>query len=334
MVYESSTKKNRNLFLKHYKFKYQIISAEEKQKLKPNLVCCRGSINSENFETECYYKTKFKNILGLVKEREIFISKGYAYFPETDMIHLVLCILHSQIKEQLEWNIKLLPNVTEDDRIRDLLNTIPIIIPSSTSFQNMNISLDDLEEASRNHYPLCMRHIHNVLKTAHHLKHDCRMQYGIFLKNLQLPYEDAMQLFEQEFTKSMSKSWFDRKYSYYFKHYYGKVGSKLDYKPYSCNFIQSMEPGVEQHHGCPYKHWDKDILINEISNDVLSVRDITDIEDLISEKKYQHACTRYYCATRKIFRDSLIESPNQYFAESLIFEKSLDNLMESICDTM
>lgn len=306
---------------------------EEKEQLKESLICCRSSISIENFETTEYFKTQFENILKLVHEREIFITNGYAYFPKEDIIYLLECKLHFQFKQQLNWNTKMLSNVSKKEQVQTFFKIFSIDVPEST-VSPINITLNDLEDVSKFYYPLCMRNIHNALKTFHHLKHDCRMQYGIFLKNLGLPFKDAMKFFEQEFTQSMSKNCFDRKYAYYFKHYYGKVGGMINYRPYSCKLIQEMTPGCQQHHGCPFKHWDKEILIREITKDGVHLSDIRDIEQLISHENYQHACSKYYSSVRKVYRDTIIESPNQYCAEGLIAEKSLDTLLDSICDTV
>lgn len=327
------TKTEITKFLNTHKFKYDLVHPKEKEILRMHLLSCKSAVNTQNFETMIYYKTEFVNIINLVKEREIYINKGLAYFPEEDMMYLILSELHSQLREQLQWNVKLLPNIINQDRIHVFLNSLSIVMPRFTEFQRFDITLDSLEEIS-NHYPLCMKHIHDVLKSTHHLKHNCRMQYGIFLKNLGLPYDDAMKFFEQEFTQCMSKDWFCRKYSYYFKHYYGKVGGKIDYQPDSCKFLQRITPSFDQHHGCPFKHWDKNILVEKFYNDGLCSKNIRDIEDLISGENYQQACTEYYCATRKVYRDTIIESPNQYCAESLTLELGLDNILESLCDTV
>lgn len=323
LVYESSTETSRRQFQKHFEFKYREVQKEEKEKFKEHLISCREFVNVHNFDATKYYKTRFVNILDLINQREIFIDKGFAYFPEDDLIHLIKCHFRSEFKEQLLWNAKMLPNVINKDQFRDFLHSLPIISPRTVYSEDLDVTMYNLEDTFKDHFPLCMRQIHKILKQNHHLKHDCRMQYGIFLKNLGLPYDDAMQFFEQEFTQSMSKDWFKRKYSYYFKHYYGKVGGRLDYKPYSCKFVQEMTPGPGQKHGCPFKHWDKPVLMEEIKNDSLCSRDLRDIEDLILEKRYQSACTRYFCATRKARRDTLIESPNEYCAESIRIEDCL-----------
>lgn len=228
----------------------------------------------------------------------------------------------------------MLPNVTKEDQIQEFLNSLPIVVPRISTFVSLNITLDDLEYISEHFYPLCMQHIHNTLKSFHHLKHDSRKQYGIFLKNLGLPYDDAMTFFEQEFTKSMTKDWFRKKYAYYFKHFYGKVGGMIDYKPHSCITIQNMTLLPDQHHGCPFKHWDKDILFDKLRHEGLCSSNIRDIEDLVSEKKFQQACTKYYCIKRKAFKDIVIESPNQYCADGITHDITLDNVLESICDTV
>lgn len=301
-----------------------MVPEEEKLSLGESLGWCMNT----NFSS-MNYKTKFENIYKLVKTRGVFIHNGYAYFSDNDMIHLIKSRLHKQFNDQLKWNLQMLPYIVKEDRIKQFLDSIPLVFPQPIKFSNIIVTLDDLDEASKLHFPLCMQHIHYILQENHHLKHDCRIQYGVFLKNLKLSYKDAMRFFEHEFTKSMSKEWYKKKYEYYFKHYYGKIGGMIDYKPYSCTFIQSMTPRPDQHHGCPFKHWDIDVLINKFKMDGLHLRDIGDIEDLVSENKYNQACTKYYCITRNIERDTLIQGPNQYCAES-IMEMNLGDLLESI----
>lgn len=54
-------------------------------------------------------------------------------------------------------------------------------------------------------FPLCMRHIHQCLRTNHHLRHNARMQYGLFLKGIGLSLEDSLAFWRAEFTKKIDK---------------------------------------------------------------------------------------------------------------------------------
>ena len=45
-----------------------------------------------------------------------------------------------------------------------------------------NIKADMIDEMARKHWPLCMRHLHDSLRSDRHLKHYGRLQYGLFLK--------------------------------------------------------------------------------------------------------------------------------------------------------
>lgn len=96
------------------------------------------------------------------------------------------------------------------------------------------------------------------------MKHDGRLQYGLFLKAIGLLYEDAVRFWREEFTKIMDMNKFEKQYVYNIQHQYGKVGRMLNYSPYSCTKIISGSVGPGQHHGCPFKHWDPNILKQKI----------------------------------------------------------------------
>ena len=48
-----------------------------------------------------------------------------------------------------------------------------------------------------------MRHLHESLCKDHHLRHYGRLQYGLFLKSIGLPLEDALAFWRREFTKKI-----------------------------------------------------------------------------------------------------------------------------------
>lgn len=48
-----------------------------------------------------------------------------------------------------------------------------------------------------------MKRLHVFLRSDHHLKHQARQQYGLFLKGAGLPLDQALTFWRSEFTKKM-----------------------------------------------------------------------------------------------------------------------------------
>lgn len=91
-------------------------------------------------------------------------------------------------------------------------------------------------------FPLCMRKMHHQIKQNHHLKHNGRMQYGLFLKGIGLSLDDALQFWRSEFLKKMDAKTFDQEHEYNIRHNYGKKGHSVDYSPYGCGKIINTVP--------------------------------------------------------------------------------------------
>jgi DNA primase large subunit len=134
-----------------------------------------------------------------------------------------------------------------------------------------------------------MKHLHKKLNQFHHLKHQGRLQYGLFLKGVGLTLEGALQFWRDEFTKKMTDSDFDKNYLYNFRHQFGQEGKKTNYSPYGCTkIILGTIPVEGNFHGCPYKHLDENSLRNELkSSSSLGEKDVEEIMDLTSQNHYQ-----------------------------------------------
>ncbi|KAJ8985642.1 hypothetical protein NQ317_015138 [Molorchus minor] len=328
-LYQRMDKEVLNEFLTQNDFCYSKLSLEEKEMLKNKLITS-SNIKSSDFCDMIYYKVNFTEVIKLVETRKVFLYKGFAYLPESDIIYCVQNRLWRQFNRQLEWTGKILPTALKEQRIQNLLSNLPLVKPT-TKFIDENgpkLTLDNINEAVEVHFPLCIKSIHEILRKNHHLKYDCKMQYGIFLKCSGFEYEDAMVFWRDEFTQKMDTEQYDKKYLYLFKHQYGKVGSRLDYKPYSCQQIQSWSPGPLQHHGCPFKHWDIDKVLKRCENDGLNNENVGFIRNYMREGKYAEACTTYFSASHRIFKENLIESPNQYFEESCKTEGAIDAVLD------
>lgn len=123
-----------------------------------------------------------------------------------------------------------------------------------------NIDLEDLDMLSQKSFPLCMKHLYDVIKQTHHMKHTGRLQFGLFLKGIGLTLDDAITFWRTEFTKSIDEDKFNKGYLYNIKHSYGCIGKMVSYTPYSCAKIISFNVNSGECHGCPFKHWELDNL--------------------------------------------------------------------------
>lgn len=81
-----------------------------------------------------------------------------------------------------------------------------------------------------------MRHLHNQLRHDHHLKHQGRMQYGLFLKGLGLSMEEALLFWQRAFSGKVTEDQFQKNYAYNIRHNYGREGKRTDYTPYRYSF--------------------------------------------------------------------------------------------------
>ena len=72
--------------------------------------------------------------------------------------------------------------------------------------------------------------------------------------------EDNKQYFYKYLSTSVSNS--DLKsHMYNIEHAYGLVGKKEQERPKICRaIITGAEPKKDEHHGCPFKHWNKENL--------------------------------------------------------------------------
>jgi DNA primase large subunit len=92
------------------------------------------------------------------------------------------------------------------------------------------------------------------------------------------------------------------------------------------------QPGPQDNHGCPFRHFDLDNLNLALSTHyrLTSPQDIADIQGLIKADKYHVACTRVFELTHAskgvkkgegIGSGESVSHPNQYTARSRELER-------------
>ncbi|XP_017782997.1 PREDICTED: DNA primase large subunit [Nicrophorus vespilloides] len=304
-------------FLEINNLHYYPINEDERDELREQLIDSTGGLFI--LDNTDFYKVPFSDVPNLVRNRKVFVQSGYAYIPSFELVTCISNIYRHTLSENLIYAFKRMP-LLDDDRINHLLHNLNDAYTgkdySEVNANKSEIQVGNLDKHAKDHYPLCMRHIHETLKANHHLKHGCRLQYLLFLKGIGLKYEDCMEFWRQEFTKNIDEDKFQKQYSYLVKHCYGKVGSMLNYSPYSCVKIITDSVGYGEQHGCPYKQWESTVLKEKLESYGLRQENAIEISEMAQKGHYQLACGKYFEYTRFKENKNVINHPNQYFDES------------------
>ncbi|CAJ1067496.1 DNA primase large subunit isoform X1 [Xyrichtys novacula] len=301
---------------------YDAISAEEKTTLREKLINSSYGVSGITLEEQDFYKVPFQDALDLVRTRKVYLKAGYAYIPHQDIVTIVLNDFRTRLSKALALTARSLPAVQSDERLQPLLNHLShAYVGQDYSIQKNvgKISLEQIDPLSGKSFPLCMRQLHQSLRENHHLRHGGRMQYGLFLKGIGLSLEQALQFWRSEFIRGkVDADKFDKQYAYSIRHMFGKEGKRTDYTPYSCmKVILSNAPSQGDHHGCPFRHSDPELLKQKLQFYKVSPSGISQILELVKGMHYQLACQKYFELTHNIEDASFsLNHPNQYFIES------------------
>ncbi|KAG5891413.1 hypothetical protein JTB14_031479 [Gonioctena quinquepunctata] len=306
-------------FLEQNGLTYQPISEEDKDEIKNDLIMSTAGMSDVSCDASAFYKVNFSEVVPLVKSRRVLLKRGFAYIPMSDLVVCIQSKFRAILSEALNvYNHKLAS--LDDDRLNTLLNNLHNAY-TGKSYIHVNekegIDPANLDTYSKKNFPMCMRHLHQVLTTSHHLKHYSRLQYGLFLKGIGLLYEDGMEFWRHEFTKKIDNEKFNKEYSYLVKHLYGKAGSMTDYSPYSCIKIITSNIGPGESHGCPFKHWDPSVLKQKLVENALSSEGVNSVMETATSGHYQIACSKYFECVHGHAPSVAINHPNQYFMESV-----------------
>ncbi|XP_015589033.1 DNA primase large subunit-like [Cephus cinctus] len=297
-------------------FNYTPISQCEKDELRDLLHISTLSVN--NIDTTDFYKLPFQNVIDLIRSRKVYLNKGMAYIPQKELVSIFVTYFKRHLKSQFNYASECLENISNDMRISSFLKNLPNCFTGMTRvvWSTTSTPIEKLDELSQSSYPLCMRTLHETLRTNHHLKHSGRLQYGLFLKGIGISLKNAERFWREEFTKVMDIDKFEKQYSYTIRHAYGKEGKHTNYTPYGCNKIINTTVASGEYHGCPYKHMNIDVLRKKLLNIGMSIADVQEITTLSTGGHYLLACTKYFEFVHKSPPSHTFMHPNGYFVES------------------
>ncbi|KAL7506753.1 hypothetical protein ACHAXN_003991 [Cyclotella atomus] len=253
-------------FMKANSIDLERVDKTEKERLRSKLTSVIGAPSPLEFPSTEYYKVPFMEALRLVSNRECYLEKGMAYIPLAKIISIVEAKYRVGLSKSLVFAGHNIDNATDEEhsRIGPLLKSMNSQYTGPTQLS----SLDNGEaltaanvDANARSMPLCMSQLHSGLKRDHKLKHQGRLQYGLFLKGAGMTMEEHTAFFQREFTKIMTGEQFNKQYGYSIRHMHGKEGKRASYTPYNCmKIVLGSPPSGGEHHGCPYKHYDEENL--------------------------------------------------------------------------
>ncbi|XP_008554445.1 uncharacterized protein LOC103576153 [Microplitis demolitor] len=303
---------------------YPQVNGCEKQKLRPKLISFLQ--NQSIYDTTKYFKVPISIILGFINPHQVYFNKGTAFIPFFLMKKVLSALFRKHLLDQINsWDVNFMEKYTKYFEQYDIfVNVMESVRNNFKRVQQLavydsGITAADVEKMYDKSFPPCMRNIHEVLRKNHHLKHESRLQYTLFLKGIGLPVQESLKLFKKEFTKTIDGELFNKEYKYYVEHAYGLRGSKRDYDPKCCSVIQNTQTALGDCNGCTFRishAADIEDLGRKLSQWKIPEPDKNSI---VTESRLGNcgtACALYFETINGCQMTEAIDHPNQYFKYS------------------
>ena len=271
------------------------------------------------------YTVRFEEVSTLVRGRQVFMKGGEAYVLSRDLDAIASTSFCERVTRKLAKHKEDFEEKRDEERERlgPLLVAIPGADVSRAFTAEGCVALNELPAVMEASAPLCMRSSYRVLKANHHLQHNARLQFGLFLKGIGLSMQDALAFWRTEFMKGgKTGEEFEKQYTYNFKHQYGQAGSMIKYKPYACSKVIGASPDTSGATGCPFRNCKPADLEKTLTGMGLKKGDVTAVVGKAKERHFQVACTMVFEARHaKLGVEGGVQHPNQYFNESRKYYK-------------
>lgn len=253
-------------------------------------------------DCQTFYKVPFENAGELVTKRSVICIDGDAFVPETEQVVLAVNHFKAHLEKQLNITAKALPRLDESDRLMPILLSLAKKSLSKEYFlggegYKNEVRADDVSKLVL-HFPPCMRNLQSNLSQNAHLKHNARIQYGLFLKGIGLSLEEALIFWRTSFSKMNDDEFNKKGYVYNIRYNYGMEGKRTNYTPYSCMKMITSLPGPGESHGCPFRYFSNERLSEMMGEMGLDISETHHVVTKAKEGHYQIACTKLFEVTR------------------------------------
>jgi DNA primase large subunit len=346
---ETDDGKEHRAFVDSLHFEWELVSDDEKQQLRDQLLAVTPGPGPRILEEENWFKVDWTRVPEMVEHRSVFLKQGLAYVPMREQSSMILTEFTNRLDKALQRTSQALPGLDEDDRLSPILNHLAknfatpdaAFSESDAAVPGAPINASNIDSLSQ-HFPLCMKNLHNTLRKNSHLKHFGRLQYTLFLKGIGLSLEDCLVFWRHSF-RLITDDTFNKEYKYNVRHSYGDVGGDSNrrgrgYSPYSCQKILTEHPpGPGEAHGCPYRHFSIDNLTVMLQATGVTERDvIKGVKEDVEKKRYHIACNRVFewahrGEIKKVKEDGswgaaeldTIVHPNTYFKRGYLLKNAV-----------
>ncbi|KAA8493338.1 putative DNA primase large subunit [Porphyridium purpureum] len=293
--------------------------------------CVAKGVQRGKHQHATHYRVAFDHVLHLVGRRQVFLSGGDAFVPEPYIHDILVGQFRARLSSALNVISRALYGAETHPAMGPLLNLVRahwLVNERAQSKQDRrnDATQDDLIDLSQledsvNRMPLCMQALHYKLKETHHLRHQARLQLGLFLKGCGLSMDESLKFWRMEFEKNgVTSDKFEKEYAYSIRHHYGKEGKRKNLSPYGCMNIINRRPGPGEFHGCPYREFGEERLLGLLRTNGLPEGVSREIAQKSKESHFQLACALTLKhqhgsenASSPEHELTFIEHPNEYF---------------------
>eukprot|EP00835_Amoeboradix_gromovi_P000116 NODE_4_length_55019_cov_0.425091.p18 type:complete len:328 gc:universal NODE_4_length_55019_cov_0.425091:47117-48100(+) len=207
-----------------------------------------GSFERIKQKNRTCFKVNFEQVPSLVSQRKVELYDGSALVAEDDLSEFAKELFRLELEKNLDISRKVIHFFEEDPRLLSILKMFSNCHLESTSGTSqidfsagISVSVAEDIKKVKHLFPPCMANLQDNLESKSHLKHGGRMQYGLFLKALGLPVQEALKFWRLSF-KNITDDVFQKQYAYNIRHNYGLEGKKADYKAFKYSFTNEVVP--------------------------------------------------------------------------------------------